>query len=57
MADEAGLVADRLAPALIDVREIFPGELAADPRFRAAVTRALARIIAMGAKAAVAETP
>jgi len=53
IADEAGLVAERLAPALLDVREIF-GDLADDPRFRAAVQAALARIIAKGAKAAVA---
>ena len=53
IADQAGLVADRLAPALLDVREIF-GDLGADPRFRDAVTQALARIIAQGAKAAVA---
>jgi fructuronate reductase len=56
IADEAGLVAERLAPALLDVREIFSPELAADPRFRAAVTDALARIIAKGAKAAVAQS-
>jgi fructuronate reductase len=56
IADEAGLVAERLAPALLDVREIFSPELAADPRFRAAVTNALSRIIAKGAKAAVAQS-
>ena len=55
IADKAGLVAERLAPALLDVREIFTAELAADPRFRAAVTDALSRIIAKGAKVAVAE--
>ncbi len=48
-------MAERLAPALLDVREIFGAELAADPRFRDAVTNALARIIAKGAKAAVAD--
>ena len=53
IADKAGLVAERLAPALLEVREIFTAELAADPRFRTAVTDALARIIAKGAKAAV----
>jgi mannitol-1-phosphate/altronate dehydrogenase len=37
------------------VREIFSPELAADPRFRTAVTNALGRIIATGAKAAVAQ--
>ena len=55
IGDKAGLVAERLAPALLEVREIFTAELAADPRFRTAVTDALARIIARGAKAAVAE--
>jgi fructuronate reductase len=55
IADEAGLVAERLAPALIGVREIFGEDLAADARFRAAVPGALTRIIAKGAKAAVAE--
>lgn len=53
IADQAGLNAERLAPALLDVREIF-GDLPADPRFRTAVTEGLARIIAKGAKAAVA---
>jgi fructuronate reductase len=55
IADQAGLVADRLAPALLEVREIFAAELAGDDRFRAAVTKALARIIENGAKTAVAE--
>ena len=54
IADAAGLNAERLAPALLDVREIFSAELAADPRFRTAVTDALASIIAKGANAAVA---
>jgi len=56
IADGAGLVADRLAPALLAVREIFSAELADDPRFRVAVTDALARIIQKGAKQAVAES-
>ena len=56
IADGSGLVAERLVPALVDVREIFPAELAADLRFRTAVTGALARIIAKGARAAVAES-
>ena len=54
IADGAGLVAERLAPALLDVREIFAADLAADSRFRTAVMSALARIIAKGARAAVA---
>jgi fructuronate reductase len=55
IADDAGLAAERLATALLDVREIFAAELAVDPRFRSAVTDTLARIIANGAKAAVAD--
>jgi fructuronate reductase len=54
IADQTGLIAERLAPALLEVREIF-GDLTADPRFRAAVAAALTGIIAKGAKAAVAE--
>lgn len=54
IADQAGMVAERLAPALLDVQEVFGAELAHDPRFRAAVTSALALIIARGARAAVA---
>lgn len=54
IADETGLRAERLAPALLQVREIF-GDLADDPRFCDAVQKALARIIAKGAKAAVAD--
>jgi fructuronate reductase len=56
VADQAGLDAARLAPALLDVREIFSAELAADPRLRHAITNALKRIIGQGAKAAVATT-
>ncbi len=55
IADQAGFNAQRLAPALLDVREIFAADLAADPRFRDAVTEALGALIARGAKAAVAE--
>jgi fructuronate reductase len=55
ITDQAGLVAERLAPALLGVREIFSAELATDPRFRDAVTSALSRIIERGAKVAVAD--
>jgi fructuronate reductase len=55
LADQAGLNAERLAPALLAVSEIF-GDLGSDPRFRDAVQAALARIIAKGAKQAVADT-
>ncbi|WP_092495121.1 mannitol dehydrogenase family protein [Faunimonas pinastri] len=54
LADEAGLVADRLAPALFSVRAIFGTDLAEDSRFRDAVISALARIIEHGASAAAA---
>ena len=54
LADQAGMVAERLAPALLGVQEVFGPELGHDPRFRAAVTSALALIIARGARAAVA---
>ncbi len=48
----AGPVADRLAPALLDVRSIF-GALGTDPRMRSAVTRALSRLYERGACGAV----
>jgi len=52
IARAAGPVADRLAPALLDVRSIF-GEFGADPRLRGSVTRALARLYEVGARQAV----
>ena len=52
LAREAGPVVDRLAPALLDVRSIF-GEFGTDPRLRATVTRALARLYELGARQAV----
>ena len=52
IAREAGPVAERLAPALLDVRSIF-GEFGNDPRLRVAVTRALARLYELGARQAV----
>jgi fructuronate reductase len=55
LADEAGPIASRLAPALLSVREVFGGELAADPRFSAAVEAALDRLFTRGARAAVEE--
>jgi fructuronate reductase len=53
LTNTAGPVADRLAPALLGVSSVF-GPLGADPRMRAAVTTALARLIAHGARRAVA---
>jgi fructuronate reductase len=52
IAKAAGPVADRLAPALLDVRSIF-GEFGTDPRLRAHVTRALAQLYELGARQAV----
>ena len=48
----AGPAADRLAPALLDMRPIF-GALGQDPRVRSAVTAALAQLYALGARRAV----
>lgn len=56
IAGNAGLNAARLAPMLLEVREVFGDDLAADPRFRAAVTDALSRVIERGARGAVAAT-
>lgn len=47
-----GPVPDRLAPALLDMGPIF-GALGQDPRVRSAVTAALARLYALGARRAV----
>ncbi|MBN8992973.1 MAG: mannitol dehydrogenase family protein [Rhizobiales bacterium] len=48
----AGPVAERLVPALLDIRSIF-GALGTDPRMRSAVTRALARLYEQGSRQAV----
>jgi fructuronate reductase len=52
IAKMAGPVADRLAPALLNVGSVF-GALGGDPRVRAAVTQALARLFDLGARRAV----
>lgn len=52
IAKIAGPVAERLAPALLDVRTVF-GEFGNDPRLRSAVTHALARLCELGARQAV----
>lgn len=54
IADSAGPVADRLAPALLQVGPIF-GTLGGDPRMRSAVTQALANLYEVGARQAVQE--
>ena len=52
IAEAAGPVAGRLAPALLDVSSVF-GALGTDPRMRTAVTHALARLYDLGACRAV----
>lgn len=54
IADSAGPVADRLAPALLEVNSIF-GTLGSDARMRNAVTQALAKLYEVGARQAVRE--
>jgi fructuronate reductase len=55
VADSAGPEPERLARALLGVGAVFGRDLPADSRFVAAVTRALGRLHAVGARAAVAE--
>src|SRR3954447_16265653 len=52
IAQEAGPVAERLAPALLEVHSIF-GTLGSDPRMRSAVTEALTKLYALGARQTV----
>ena len=52
IAESAGPVVDRLAPALLEVDSIF-GTLGADPRMRSAVTAALTKLYTLGARQAV----
>ena len=53
-ADAAGPDPERLAPALLEIRDIF-GDLGADPRFSGPVTEALRALFEKGAKRTVAE--
>jgi fructuronate reductase len=55
LAANAGPVAERLAPALLGVSAIFGHDLPATPAFRDAVTAALARLYACGARQAAAQ--
>lgn len=55
LADAAGPDADRLAPALLSVREVF-GDLGADPHFAGPVRAALSRLLAQGAAATVRQS-
>ncbi len=52
IAEGAGPVAERLAPALLQVDQIF-GASGTDPRMRSAVTDALTKLYALGARQAV----
>jgi fructuronate reductase len=52
LADEAGPVPERLAPALLGVSEVF-GELGADPRLCEPVSAALTQLYRVGARRAV----
>ncbi len=47
--------ADALCGAYLGLSEVFGPDLPADPRFREAVTAALARLMAAGAARTVAE--
>jgi fructuronate reductase len=57
LADEAGPVAERLAPTLFSVREVFGTDLPADPRFTLRVEAALDQLFAVGARATVNRLP
>ncbi len=52
VAGAAGPMPERLAPALLGTTAIFGTDLLADPRVRAAVTEALARLYALGSSRA-----
>ena len=54
-ADAAGLVASRLAPALLGVEKVFGRDLPATPAFTTAVTQALDSLMTHGAKATYEE--
>ena len=54
LADAAGPSPERLVQAFVGLEKIFGRDLAADPRFMTAVTERLARLLADGAKRAVA---
>ncbi len=54
IADKAGQEPSRLAPALLEVQEVFGTDLRRNERFVAEVTGALGKIYAFGAKGAVA---
>ena len=53
IADEAGPIAARLAPALFHVREVFGTDLPGDPRFTLTVEVALDRLFTLSARTTV----
>jgi fructuronate reductase len=53
-AGVAGPLPERLVPAFLGISQIFGSDLPADPRFREAVTQALAAVTAQGAGKTVA---
>ncbi len=55
IADAAGPVADRLAPALLSVEAIFGTDLPTNPAFTSAVTKALTSLYANGARATLGQ--
>jgi fructuronate reductase len=55
LTDAAGLVANRLAPALFSVREVFGNDLPRDPHFTKPVTDALDALFRKGARAVVSD--
>jgi fructuronate reductase len=54
LASAAGPSANRLAPAMLGIREVFDDDLPSDPRFTRPVTEALDTLFQKGACAAVA---
>ena len=57
IARKAGPSAERLAPAILGVTEIFGADLPRDPRFTGPVTAALARLLQDGARRTLALAP
>ncbi|WP_257169930.1 mannitol dehydrogenase family protein [Bradyrhizobium sp. SRS-191] len=56
LADDAGPVASRLAPALLSLRSVFGSDLPNDPRFSAAVEAALDQLFQLGTRLTVMQS-
>ncbi|CCD96282.1 putative mannitol dehydrogenase family protein [Bradyrhizobium sp. ORS 375] len=56
LADQAGPLANRLAPALLSLASVFGRELPSNPRFAGAVETALDSLLTAGVRATVAQT-